>query len=223
MDGVCGPLCLLPMLSALRVPEQTPSSWRDARHSSRLCGTGHAEAMTMPVWVGGWCALQSCNTKDQNITVLKYIIAPHAQRGYDALDLSKHPVRFAFCMNTLHARWCVRSREGARHERGSAGDCWYRALAIDCTDPPGLAHWWSPRARRHGRGASPKAMPHCTPRRGLALDFLPVPEPKTGKNRLHLDVRSGDFATAVEQALALGATRAKRHLRRRVLAGAARS
>jgi hypothetical protein len=24
MDGVCGPLCLLPMLGALRVPERTP-------------------------------------------------------------------------------------------------------------------------------------------------------------------------------------------------------
>jgi hypothetical protein len=43
---------------------------------------------------------------------------------------------------------------------------------------------------------------------GLALDFLPVPEPKTGKNRLHLDLRSRDLATAIEQALALGATRA---------------
>ena len=79
------------------------------------------------------------------------------------------------------------------------------ALAIDCTDPPGLAHWW-----RRVLGGTVEVHPQGyatlhTPE-GLALDFLPVPEPKTGKNRLHLDVRSRDFATAVEQALALGAT-----------------
>ena len=81
------------------------------------------------------------------------------------------------------------------------------ALAIDCTDPPGLAHWWS-----RLLGGTVEGHPHGevtlhTPT-GLALDFLPVPEPKTGKNRLHLDVRSQDFAAAVAQALALGATRA---------------
>ena len=81
------------------------------------------------------------------------------------------------------------------------------ALAIDCTDPPGLAHWWrcvlGGAVEVHPQGYATLHTPE-----GLALDFLPVPEPKTGKNRLHLDVRSRDFATAVEQALALGATRA---------------
>ena len=77
------------------------------------------------------------------------------------------------------------------------------ALAIDCTDPRGLADWW-----RRLLGGSIDVDPQGdvvtlhTPE-GLALDFLPVPEPKTGKNRLHLDVRSHDCATAVEQALAL--------------------
>jgi len=35
--------------------------------------------------------------------------------------------------------------------------------------------------------------------------FVPVPEVKTTKNRLHLDLHSLDFDAAVEQALALGA------------------
>jgi hypothetical protein len=43
---------------------------------------------------------------------------------------------------------------------------------------------------------------------GLAIDFLWVPELKTGKNRLHLDLRSRDLATAIAQAMALGVTRA---------------
>jgi predicted enzyme related to lactoylglutathione lyase len=42
----------------------------------------------------------------------------------------------------------------------------------------------------------------------LAIGFLRVPEAKSGKNRLHLDLRSTDLAEATEQALALGATRA---------------
>jgi catechol 2,3-dioxygenase-like lactoylglutathione lyase family enzyme len=81
------------------------------------------------------------------------------------------------------------------------------ALAIDCIDPPGLAHWWSRllggTVEVHPQGYATLHTPE-----GLALDFLPVPEPKTGKNRLHLDVRSRAFATAIEQALARGATRA---------------
>jgi Glyoxalase-like domain len=80
------------------------------------------------------------------------------------------------------------------------------ALTIDCSNPMGLARWWS-RVRGgtvevHAQGS---AMLHTL--EDLTLDFLPVPEPKTGKNRLHLDLRSRDLA-AVEPALALGATRA---------------
>ena len=67
------------------------------------------------------------------------------------------------------------------------------ALAIDCTDPLGLARWWS-----HLLGGSIDVAPQGdatlhTPE-GLAIDFLRVPEPKTGKNRLHLDLRRRDLA-----------------------------
>ena len=40
------------------------------------------------------------------------------------------------------------------------------------------------------------------------LLFVPVPEPKTIKNRLHLDFRPDDLDAEVERLLALGATRA---------------
>jgi hypothetical protein len=81
------------------------------------------------------------------------------------------------------------------------------ALAIDCAEPAELAHWWS--RLLGGRvevDADGDATLH-TPG-GLAIDFARVPEPKTVKNRLHLDLRSTDLAEATEQALALGATRA---------------
>lgn len=79
-------------------------------------------------------------------------------------------------------------------------------LAIDCADPPALARWW---ARLLGGEveAEPDGATLRTPG-GLAIDFLPVPEPKAAKNRLHLDLRTTDLAAATEQALALGATRA---------------
>jgi hypothetical protein len=81
------------------------------------------------------------------------------------------------------------------------------ALAIDCTDPPELARWW--RCLLGGSvDVDPQGVATLHTPDGLAIDFLPVPEPKTGKNRLHLDLRSRDLATAIEQALALGATRA---------------
>jgi hypothetical protein len=81
------------------------------------------------------------------------------------------------------------------------------ALAVDCSDPPGLARWWSRllggRVEVDRDGDATLHAPG-----GLAIDFLRVPEAKSVKNRLHLDLRSTDLAEATEQALALGATRA---------------
>jgi glyoxalase superfamily protein len=81
------------------------------------------------------------------------------------------------------------------------------ALAIDCHDPPGLARWWS---RLLGGPVEIDRDGDATLRTpgGLAIDFLRVPEAKSGKNRLHLDLRTTDRAEATDQAIALGATRA---------------
>jgi hypothetical protein len=81
------------------------------------------------------------------------------------------------------------------------------ALAIDCHDPPELARWWS---RLLGGSVEVAEDGDATLRApgGLAIDFGRVPEAKTVKNRLHLDLRSTDLAEATSQALALGATRA---------------
>jgi hypothetical protein len=83
------------------------------------------------------------------------------------------------------------------------------ALAVDCHDPSGLARWWSRllggevEVDRDGDGDATLHTPG-----GLAIDFLRVPEAKTVKNRLHLDLGSTDLAEATAQAVALGATRA---------------
>jgi hypothetical protein len=81
------------------------------------------------------------------------------------------------------------------------------ALAIDCAEPESLARWWS---RLLGGSVEVDGSGIATLYTvdGLAIDFARVPEPKTVKNRLHLDLRSADLAAATAQALALGATRA---------------
>jgi catechol 2,3-dioxygenase-like lactoylglutathione lyase family enzyme len=104
--------------------------------------------------------------------------------------------------------WCMAwSREGDSMSEETPAIVGIAALAIDCTDPPRLAHWWS-RVLGGAVEVHPQGYATLHTPEGLALDFLPVPEPKTRKNRLHLDLGSRDFATAVAQALALGATRA---------------
>ena len=82
------------------------------------------------------------------------------------------------------------------------------ALAIDCTgDPAELARWWQGliggEIQLDEEGDATLRAPGYPP-----LDFFRVPEPKTVKNRLHVDLRASDFEAALAAALAHGATRA---------------
>ncbi len=77
-------------------------------------------------------------------------------------------------------------------------------IAVDCVDPVRLAHFW-----RELLGGEV----HVDIDGDVQLDggpvpllFLAVPEEKTSKNRLHLDLRVDDYDDAVERALALGAS-----------------
>ncbi len=77
-------------------------------------------------------------------------------------------------------------------------------LVVDCSDPVALAQWWGEvygaEVLHHQQGYSTVqgvlAMPIAT------MDFVPVPEPKTVKNRVHWDVT----VPAVEPLLDAGAT-----------------
>jgi hypothetical protein len=78
-------------------------------------------------------------------------------------------------------------------------------VVIDCADPRTLAAWWG-----EVFGVAPvvdeehdwHTLEHATPDPVLTLDFVPVPEPRVGPNRVHWDV-DGD----VDALLAAGATR----------------
>lgn len=77
------------------------------------------------------------------------------------------------------------------------------ALAFDCADPPSLAAFWQ---RLLGGEITVEEGGASLDGPAVRLDFLPVPEEKAVKNRLHLDLASSDFDRAVEEALAAGAT-----------------
>ena len=79
------------------------------------------------------------------------------------------------------------------------------ALAFDCADPPQLAAFWAAllggAVETDPDGDATVHVPGAPP-----IDFLRVPEGKSVKNRLHLDLRGETFDEAVEAALRLGAT-----------------
>jgi len=81
----------------------------------------------------------------------------------------------------------------------------FSSVAIDCNDPPGLATFW--RAMLGGTmTVDDQADARLRTPNGPTLDFLRVPEPKSVKGRLHLDVWAPDVSQATDAALALGAT-----------------
>ena len=82
-------------------------------------------------------------------------------------------------------------------------------LGIDCADPAALARFWTEAlGYRIEDTADPDEIP-IVPKdgRGVRILLAKVPEEKTIKNRLHLDLRPDDQAAEVERLLALGARR----------------
>jgi deazaflavin-dependent oxidoreductase (nitroreductase family) len=82
-------------------------------------------------------------------------------------------------------------------------------LSIDCADPVALAGFWSEvlgRPVNPGADAENAAIDAAGPASGPRLAFHKVPEPKTVKNRLHLDLRTDQFDAESKRLTALGAT-----------------
>ena len=83
-------------------------------------------------------------------------------------------------------------------------------VVMDCTDPVALADFWQAAIGfevRTGDGDPYVTLSGSTLRRPLNhLTLQRVPEPKTVKNRTHLDLFAGDVGTEVDRLVALGAT-----------------
>jgi hypothetical protein len=85
----------------------------------------------------------------------------------------------------------------------------WEQVVVDASDPVALGRWWA--------GALGWVVVHeapdeveirPAPDRLPGLLFVPVPEAKTVKNRLHLDFRPDDQEAEVDRLLALGARHA---------------
>jgi len=90
--------------------------------------------------------------------------------------------------------------------------CRFTELIIDCQDPRRVADFWADVLDYY---ETEDSEPDCIEMRGPdgggpGLLFLRVPEPKTVKNRLHIDLNATDREqqAEVERLLALGARHA---------------
>ena len=81
-------------------------------------------------------------------------------------------------------------------------------LVLDCAEPKSLAEFWREALdyREHYTDANLVVL---VPREGIASPLLlqGVPEPKSGKNRMHLDIVVEEIETEVDRLQGLGAHR----------------
>jgi len=81
-------------------------------------------------------------------------------------------------------------------------------VVFDCAEPAALAQWWQRVVGgeiAYDDDGDATVQVEGWPR----LDFLRVPEPKTVKNRVHLDLATSDYDAAVAATEAAGAARAQ--------------
>jgi|SRR5829696_5494138 len=83
-------------------------------------------------------------------------------------------------------------------------------LVLDCADPQRLAEFWAPALSYVNLGmigSYALLLPDARPGPKLLLQH--VPEPKTTKNRMHLDIEAPDIEAEAARLEALGAQRVR--------------
>jgi catechol 2,3-dioxygenase-like lactoylglutathione lyase family enzyme len=79
-------------------------------------------------------------------------------------------------------------------------------LVVDARDPARLARWWAEALGYQVVAEKPKEVEiRRKPDELPGLIFVPVPEGKAGKNRLHIDLRPDDQEAEVERLVNMGA------------------
>jgi predicted enzyme related to lactoylglutathione lyase len=81
-------------------------------------------------------------------------------------------------------------------------------VVVDAEDPHAQARFWAAVLDWDTEADGDEVEVKPKGGDGTALLFVTVPEPKTVKNRLHIDLRPDDRDAEVERIVALGATRA---------------
>ena len=83
-------------------------------------------------------------------------------------------------------------------------------LVLDCTDPEKLAAFWATALGIDRLGAAGQYVLLASPTGAIPKLLLQrVEEPKTAKNRMHIDIQTPDVDTEVARLEMLGATRAE--------------
>jgi predicted enzyme related to lactoylglutathione lyase len=85
-------------------------------------------------------------------------------------------------------------------------------IAVDCTDAKTLATFWAAVLSSEVDAEANEFF--ATVNRaasGPTLMFLQVPEPRNGKNRLHLDLATSDWSAELDRLVDLGAKRLDEH------------
>jgi catechol 2,3-dioxygenase-like lactoylglutathione lyase family enzyme len=78
-------------------------------------------------------------------------------------------------------------------------------IVIDCPNPEALARFWQALIGGEVEVESDEWVVLDGDDVGFYIGFQRVPEPKSGKNRVHLDVEVDDLGTAIDDAEQLGA------------------
>lgn len=84
----------------------------------------------------------------------------------------------------------------------------FLAVVVDCSDPGRVAGFWAEALSREvSERNHDEYQVGTTADEGTPLYFMKVPEPRSGKNRLHVDVlASGPMEAEVERLVAAGAS-----------------
>jgi predicted enzyme related to lactoylglutathione lyase len=78
-------------------------------------------------------------------------------------------------------------------------------IVVDCSNPEALARFWQALIGGEVEVESPDWVVLDGDDDGFYIGFQRVPEQKSGKNRIHLDVEVDDLPSAVDEAEQLGA------------------
>jgi catechol 2,3-dioxygenase-like lactoylglutathione lyase family enzyme len=87
-------------------------------------------------------------------------------------------------------------------------------VTIDCADPKSLSGFWSEAlgyVQVADLGGYLILRPADGSPGGLTVSLQEVPEPRVGKNRVHLDLEASDRLAEVTRLVQLGATRVREH------------
>jgi hypothetical protein len=87
---------------------------------------------------------------------------------------------------------------------------WLGAIIIDCDDIGAGERFWTAALGRAVSGRDETFVWLETPPGALLIGLQRVPEPKTCKSRVHLDILTDDLDTEVDRLESLGATRERR-------------